>query len=157
MYVGAFFKKGENPSSKNWLIWPRNKKLQPHLTARVFLREDVHYTCLFLGRTQKVPSYGLGPMASSPQPISTSQKQQGVVERTQAWEKYLGSSSTFASANLCDLQQVTNSILISLSLNKGKKWVSRSFGIFIQIIFIEYLQCSRYFLGVRGIAINTKD
>ena len=46
--------------------------------------KNVHNTCLFWGRTQKVPSYGLGMVASNLQPSSTTQKQQGVGETAQA-------------------------------------------------------------------------
>lgn len=105
------------------------KEQKPHLTTKVFLVENVH-SCLLLGRTQKVPSYGW-IRTSSPQPPSQAHqpKAAGAMEKAQAWEKDLGLSFTSASANyLCDLGWVTNSQgFISLSLNKGNEQVSRSF------------------------------
>ena len=63
-------------AGRNWLIWPKNKWLQPHLTTKVFLRACPGHLPMS-GQPLESSSCGLGPIASTLQPSFMSQKWQG--------------------------------------------------------------------------------
>lgn len=63
-------------AGRNWLIWPKNKWLQPHLTTKVFLRACPGHLPMS-GQPWESSSCGLGPIASTLQPSCISQKWQG--------------------------------------------------------------------------------